>query len=337
MPLSFKLFDWQDEEALGGARPFEGMNRNNISNPKSVLCQSGVIRLVRNCWEGVKDLPDLAAGEERVVAFRQDLPPLSSISGGGHGSHGWGNAFKRTFLDGRKFSHILFMNKDMWHPRVRALPCGFTDTDTVMPNGQDGDYYSGDAFIRQKIEGASFALKRHAVLAAWGANFAGLDQRLPSRADAIQYANASCLVNRTSYGHHEYWAALQAHRFILAPSGQGLFSPKQMEALLMLTIPIVQRGAPSAANSEGNTSAWDESVLCYGWPMVVVTRWEEITQEALERWWRELSPRLHAARSNLLARSWFENAMGHGPESRSAACRALARSGPGEPDGVGWK
>ena len=262
MPLSFKLFDWQDEEALGGARPFEGMNRNNISNPKSVLCHSGNHRLVNSCWRGVEHLPDLAAGEERVVAFRQDLPPLSEFTAIG----AWGDAMWRAidfFLEGHKFSQILYTNKDMWHPRVRALPCGFTDTDTVMPNGQDGDYYSGDAFIRQKIEGASFALKRHAVLAAWGANYAFLDG-LPSRRKADAYVGGSCLVNRTIWAHRDYWAALQTHRFLLAPSGQGFFSPKQVEALLVLTIPIVQRGAPSAANANGTTSAWDEAVRCYG-------------------------------------------------------------------------
>ena len=59
-------------------------------------------------------------------------------------------------------------------------------------------------------------------------------------------------------------------------------------------------------------------------------------QAALERWWRELAPTLHAARSNLLARRRHANAMGVGPESRSAACRALARRAPGAPDGVAW-
>merc|ERR1712060_602235 len=61
----------------------------------------------------------------------------------------------------------------------------------------------------------------------------------------------------------EWWNEISKYKFLLTPNGCGVQTPKQMEALWVLTIPIVRRG-PFAA--------FDDLVQ-YGFPMVVVDEW----------------------------------------------------------------
>merc|ERR1712176_1152026 len=75
---------------------------------------------------------------------------------------------------------------------------------------------------------------------------------------------------------------LASYRFVLAPLGTGLQSQKQLEALLVLTVPIVQRSS---------FPVFDDLVFL-GFPMVVIDNWVEVTPSSLSEWWRELSPRL---------------------------------------------
>ena len=82
----------------------------------------------------------------------------------------------------------------------------------------------------------------------------------------------------------EYFGVLAQHRFLLAPLGNGLQSPKFIEAVMMMTIPITKRYA-----------AFDD-LRAYGLPIVLVDDWAEVTPAKLEQWWAELSPRLEAAR-----------------------------------------
>ena len=90
----------------------------------------------------------------------------------------------------------------------------------------------------------------------------------------------------------QYIAALAKHRFALSPTGNGVQSPKQMEALLVQTIPIVSR-----------TAAHDD-LARQGYPIVVVDTWQEVTPANLDLWWAKLSPLLTDARWMLLAEIW---------------------------------
>ena len=66
-----------------------------------------------------------------------------------------------NLLESGKFSSVMYMSKDTWHPRVRAFPEGFVDDDTVMAcgttkvrtsdTGELFDYDEGDEFIRAKV------------------------------------------------------------------------------------------------------------------------------------------------------------------------------------------
>merc|ERR1712217_115674 len=88
---------------------------------------------------------------------------------------------------------------------------------------------------------------------------------------------------------------LSKYRLLLNPWGDEIQTPKMVEALLVLTIPIQQRG-PSPIYDD---------LLSYGFPLVVVDEWYEITGDKLDAWWRVLSPRLESFRSNCLSTSAY--------------------------------
>ena len=97
-------------------------------------------------------------------------------------------------------------------------------------------------------------------------------------------ARGTLNVTRARVPPREYFGVLAQHRFLLAPLGNGLQSPKFIEAVMMMTIPITKRYA-----------AFDD-LRAYGLPIVLVDDWAEVTPAKLEQWWAELSPRLEAAR-----------------------------------------
>merc|ERR1712048_62468 len=97
--------------------------------------------------------------------------------------------------------------------------------------------------------------------------------------------------------------------------GSRIQCVKIIEALLVLTIPIVQRGWykfvgdlqgmdmlyfwTSSSNADGVYSTHDE-LVDLGFPIVVVNSWAEVTRTNLTKWWHELAPRLMSFRRNCL-------------------------------------
>merc|ERR1712187_139071 len=87
----------------------------------------------------------------------------------------------------------------------------------------------------------------------------------------------------------DWWHKLKTFRFLLAPSGTAIQVTKTIEALLVLTIPIVERGP---------YPTYDDLVQM-GFPIVVVESWQDITRKKLDEWWLQLSPCLETFRKNL--------------------------------------
>merc|ERR1712217_84662 len=105
---------------------------------------------------------------------------------------------------------------------------------------------------------------------------------------------------------NSWWQELAKYRFTLSPTGLGIQSSKVIEALLVLTIPIVQRH---------NFVMYDD-YLRLDFPIVVIKEWNEITPEKLDNWWKELSPRLQSFRDNCLtAKSYWDLIIGAGNSS----------------------
>jgi len=119
---------------------------------------------------------------------------------------------------------------------------------------------------------------------------AACESRRRLRAWAATSAARAVGAELRQLGPLEWWRELARYRFLLAPIGSGIQTAKPVEALMVLTVPIVQRMA---------FAAYDE-LLRMGFPMVVVEGWTEVTPNRTAEWWRRLSPRLESFRRNCL-------------------------------------
>jgi len=163
----------------------------------------------------------------------------------------------------------------------------------TYPKGLTASYQGGERMQRLlhaiKQGRIRRSRKRH-VLAAWGqrgnwGTNVTLDAQEADRFVESWHTRASdWRVDRRAIAAEQYFGELAKYRFLLAPRGNGIQAPKFLEALLVGTIPITRSYAAFS------------DLVDYGFPMVVVDDWQEITPEALERWWKALSPRLTAAR-----------------------------------------
>merc|ERR1719419_571456 len=118
---------------------------------------------------------------------------------------------------------------------------------------------------------------KRGALAAWGSIWSGIGSH-----GAIHGKEAEVLkmfVDREPFIDHRsidkklYFTELAKYRFLIAPRGNGIQSPKFMEALLVLTIPITLR-YPAFTDLKK-----------YGFPYVLVDSWDDITPENLDKWW----------------------------------------------------
>jgi len=77
--------------------------------------------------------------------------------------------------------------------------------------------------------------------------------------------------------------------------GSAIQTSKTIEALIVLTVPIIQRMGYSL----------HDELVTLGFPVVIIEGWPEITADAVERWWQALSPRLEGFRRNCLSVDGF--------------------------------
>jgi len=205
----------------------------------------------------------------------------------------------------RYFRRIYFQAKDVEVEGIRALPPPLEDL--YLRRGVA-------ALAGQAVASASIAedAKPGNVLASWGyfADFiedgegdlankppewnAMLREARTSRREARLWARSPAAlevgVEERHIAHKSWWTELSKYRFVLSPLGTAITSAKTVEALLVLTIPIVQRG-PYKTHDE---------LAEAGFPIVLVDSWDEVTKENLDMWWKELSPRLLEFRRHCL-------------------------------------
>jgi len=164
---------------------------------------------------------------------------------------------------------------------------------TPQPMSHRYTGYAGGEAILKALDGNTLERKKpHSILAAWGAVWKDLDKLVKSRKEAREWTDRSPLVNRSILTPQEYWPALVSKRFMIAPTGGAIQSPKVAEALLAMTIPITYQEVAYQKLAE------------LGYPVVNVDSWDDITVEKLEHWWEILSPRLEQARWMLLVPLW---------------------------------
>mmetsp|Transcript_127454 Transcript_127454/g.354824 ORF Transcript_127454/g.354824 Transcript_127454/m.354824 type:complete len:242 (-) Transcript_127454:31-756(-) len=209
----------------------------------------------------------------------------------------------RTIARLRKyFKSIFYVAQDVPDPFVKALPIGLAEH-YLRPSLPDAAL---DAILSA---GLSDEVKPRMALAAWGAYHdmeaaAGYRHKMPksilfafesrwvarrwAESAAGRRAGVTVLAVEENIPPHRWLGELAKYRFLLSPLGDGIQSSKTIEALLVLTIPIVHRG-PYPVH---------DRLVRMGFPMVVVANWNEITPERLQEWWALLSPRLARFRHN---------------------------------------
>jgi hypothetical protein len=156
---------------------------------------------------------------------------------------------------------ILFEAKDIDHHNVRAFGMGFISYYLSRIDNEVIIDLLGR--IKQK------SWKKKGVLVAWGAIWKHLDEKLIERSRAAMYVEKSDWLVREELGPYEYFQRLASAKFLFAPAGQGIQSPKLAEAWLMRTVPIVVR------------NPCFEDLNRSGFPFVLLDNWEELTPNLL--------------------------------------------------------
>jgi len=222
--------------------------------------------------EGVRIAP---IGLSWGYMLRLLLEWLQENSGSTH------SAVDRLATWGLSFPLVALSSKTRGVLAVASQMNSWLDSERTL---QDLKVFAGQELFPRSVSNSS----TRAVAAAW-------ESRARLRAWARSPAARAAGVELRMLGAAEWWAALPLYRFLLAPVGAGVQTAKVVEALLTLTVPVVQRMG---------FAAYDE-LLALGFPIVLVRGWVEVTAENTSQWWGRLSPRLESFRRNCLTVDGF--------------------------------
>jgi len=167
-------------------------------------------------------------------------------------------------------------NVTMKHPKLFPIPLGTANKRRFFE----------DADIFNRIV-AEFPIKKDKLLYM---NFS--TETNPGVRNKIErsFAHKSFCYRAERKSFPLYLQDLASSKFVLSPTGKGLDCYRTWEALLMGSIPIVQR------------SAIDE--LFDDLPVLIVDDWKDITEGFLEKKYKEMSSKTYS-RSKLYADYWF--------------------------------
>lgn len=263
-------FDWFIDSIHAGFKagikpgPYYRFNINRTGYPRTLWCRLGEIDECFKLLEHVQE-PDPAG---RVVVFiGQDRPLLSE------------DAVVRSKLYKlrRWFEGIRYESKDVHDPRVGTAIMGLSE-----------HYYRGhEQAMFDAINSAKTSDKAQLAFGAWGEFWKQLDESAP-RMRLERWIKNNTWVPRIHVERRLWYPTIASSKFLVQPLGNSLQTPKLVEALLVLTIPVV------------------EAAVCHvdlrneGWPIVVVTDWGDVTPDFLEQQWTELEPRLAGFRRDVL-------------------------------------
>lgn len=183
------------------------------------------------------------------------------------------------------FHRILFEALDEYWPGVHVCPIGF-NIDYTHAHGKK-------RIVQALLDPTPVAEKKRTFLAAWGKHWPGLDGKIQSRKLLDKWLKKTTIGNRKKVQSENWWRTLSQYRFQICPTGAGVQAPKVQESWLSNNIPIVNR-EPAFVELKR-----------WGYPIVIVDSWDEITVENMTQWWDQLSPMLGLARWMLVADVWF--------------------------------
>lgn len=178
------------------------------------------------------------------------------------------------------FRRVYYEALDVQLAGVWPMPIGLTEFYYRAEGGQA-------AVLRAAREPAP--AKPGDVLGAFGEWTPELTNTIESRRQASEFCSrrrGAAWLRCELVEQKDWYATLAGYRFLLCPTGNGVQSPKWLEALLAGVIPIAQ-AEPAFVSLRDS-----------GWPMVVVESWEEVSSKASrDAWWAQLWPQLRALRN----------------------------------------
>ena len=234
---AFQLFDWVVWIPSAKSSPH---CRRLI--PRTVLCMATpeslqVLLKLKHC---LRDSTIVMAGEDtnlsKVLSMVEDLLPYC-----------------------RK---IYYEAKDVPHAEIESFSMGFNSfyLKRVKP----------ETIVRYTTLVSKSKWKKQGVLASWGGIYLGLDKRLANRRAAVEFVEDCPWLQREHLEPADYWQRLAESKFLLAPAGNGIQSPKLAEAWLMRTVPIVT-----------DTPCFRD-LQAEGFPLLIIDRWNDLTQKLLQ-------------------------------------------------------
>lgn len=213
-------------------------------------------------------------------------------------------AYIRSFHDSGFFASLAWEAMDDPAPGLRAVPIPFTVGYAAAVASERNIHSANLSSVTTTREHPLLAAadnaprmmsRKQGIIAAWGTAWPLLDTMVESRIEAIAWLANTTLATRESIAPSQYHNELLRRRFALSPTGGGVQSPKVWESILAYTLPILQRRGAAA-------------YACFreaGFPLIIVDKWEDVTTEAMERWWLEYSPQLERARWMMLTEVWW--------------------------------
>lgn len=251
-PLIFKRFDWVIWHFDAGH-----VQGNLSAPPRSVLLRPTEVEAAARL---LPLIPTLKTGTRRLLVIAGEDVHLSKFLSW-FDKAVWNHYFLFTH-----FSDIFYEAKDVQHDRIKTVPMGFTNFYALQ---------LGEGFIELQIEQARKRThKEHLVFAGWGKVWSKLDQKVLDRAQLGSFLELNTTqqwVHRQSLSFEEYWSTLSAYKFALCPLGNGIQAPKLFEALVLRVVPVVTRVAAF------------EDLRSYGFPVLIVDRWEQLSTEYLQQ------------------------------------------------------
>lgn len=156
------------------------------------------------------------------------------------------------------FNKIFFEAFDIDHPDIDLMPIGLTE---FYVRGIEDD-------VRQNLVATQD--KEGLVLSAFGHFWPQLNDRIDDRKECEEFSLRSGFVRCGPFNRAQYFTELATHKYMLCPRGNGIQSPKMLEAFLSKCVPIM------------TDSPMARRLVDRGAPILIVDFWDDITPGYLE-------------------------------------------------------
>ena len=216
--------------------------------PESVFCHPNILlsfeEFLKNNFEAFERDSFLVIGGEDTLLSKHNENTILSLK--------------------KYFKKIFYEAYDVETKYVEIMPIGLTE------------------FYLRGIEKLVYQLsnlrerKKNLLMSAFGAFWPNLNKIISDRMNAIKFSSKNSFVNTGPFEREKYFENLSTHKYMLCPLGNGMQSPKIIEAILNCCVPIMTDNVTS------------RSLKTKGFPILIVNDWSEITEKKLNENYNQL-------------------------------------------------